>query len=183
MGSKKFTTAILFFICVLLGACSSDDDTMKTTYKTHKYKVAVVMEQGEQVRWERTAKWAMENIAEAQLDMKDRVELQLTFKSQDDADFEQYMQEVAEDTTVVAIVGPTTSACAEQMALQLGKRKTNNKPMITPSATQVEYQRRFSNVPYVWNMAESDIAQLGADVRHCQHVQKRIFTCDAALRR
>ena len=160
MGSKKFTTVILFFICVLLGACSSDDDTVKNTYKTHKYKVAVVMEQGEQVRWERTAKWAMENIAEAQLGMKDRVELQLTFKSQDDADFEQYMQEVAEDTTVVAIVGPTTSACAEQMALQLGKHKTNNKPMITPSATQVEYQRRFSNVPYVWNMAESDIAQL-----------------------
>ena len=118
------------------------------------------MEQGEQARWERTAKWAQENIAEAQRDMNERVELQLTFKSQDDADIEQYMQQVAEDTTVVAIVGPTTSACAEQMALALGKSKAGGKPMITPSATHVEYQRRFANVPYVWNMAESDIAQL-----------------------
>ena len=54
------------------------------------------------------------------------------------------MQQVAEDTTVVAIVGPTTSACAEQMALALGKSKAGGKPMITPSATHVEYQRRFA---------------------------------------
>lgn len=118
------------------------------------------MENGEQTRWERTAKWALENIAEAQHNMKDKVELQLIFKSQDDADILQYMQQIAEDTTIVAVIGPTTSACAEQMAMQLGKRKAYNKPMITPSATQVEYQRRFANVPYVWNMAESDIAQL-----------------------
>lgn len=56
--------------------------------------------------------------------MTDRVELQLTFKSQDDRDIKEYIQQLAEDTTVVAIVGPTTSACAEQMAVALGKRKT-----------------------------------------------------------
>ena len=52
------------------------------------------MEKGEQERWERTAKWALENIAEAQYGMTDKVELQLTFKSQDDSDIEQYMQQV-----------------------------------------------------------------------------------------
>ena len=62
------------------------------------------MEKGEQVRWERTARWAMENIAEAQRGMNQRVALQLTFKSQDDADINEYMQQVAEDTTIVAIV-------------------------------------------------------------------------------
>lgn len=147
-------------LCVVMAACSSSDDSSSPSVTTHTYKVAVIMEQGEQVRWERTAKWALENIAEAQHGMSERVALQLTFKSQDDADIEQYMQQVAEDTTVVAVIGPTTSACAEKMAIQLGKRKTYNKPMITPSATHVEYQRRFANVPYVWNMAESDIAQL-----------------------
>ena len=147
-------------VAALLASCSSDDSSSSPSVTTHTYKVAVIMEQGEQARWERTAKWAQENIAEAQRDMNERVELQLTFKSQDDADIEQYMQQVAEDTTVVAIVGPTTSACAEQMALALGKSKAGGKPMITPSATHVEYQRRFANVPYVWNMAESDIAQL-----------------------
>lgn len=118
------------------------------------------MESSEQARWERTAKWALENIAEAQRGRSEQVQLQLTFKSQDDSDIGQYMQQVAEDTTVVAVIGPTTSDLAVKMAIQLSKRKSYNKPMITPSATQVEYQRRFANVPYVWNMAESDIAQL-----------------------
>lgn len=147
-------------LLLMLSSCSSDDSSSSPSVTTHTYKVAVIMESGEQARWERTAKWALENIAEAQYGMTDRVALQLTFKSQDDSDIEQYMQQVAEDTTIVAVVGPTTSACAEKMAIVLSKRKTYNKPMITPSCTQVEYQRKFSTVPYVWNMAESDIAQL-----------------------
>jgi len=147
-------------LLLLLASCSSDDSSSSPSVTTRTYKVAVIMESGEQARWERTAKWAQENLAEAQRGMSERVALQLTFKSQDDADIEQYMQQVAEDTTVVAVIGPTTSTYAEQMALTLGKSKTGGKPMITPSATQVEYQRRFANVPYVWNMAESDIAQL-----------------------
>lgn len=160
MKSEKFITALSILFCLLLTACSSDDDASSTNGITHTYKVAVIMDKGEQTRWERTAQWAMENIAEAQIGMNQRVALQLTFKSQDDSDIDEYMLQVAEDTTIVAIVGPTTSAYAEQMAIQLGKRKTCNKPMITPSATQVEYQRRFAKVPYIWNMAESDIAQL-----------------------
>lgn len=148
---------LLLLLCV---SCTSDDSSSLPSGNKHIYKVAVIMESGEQTRWERTAKWALENIAEAQHNMQDKVELQLTFKSQDDADIHQYMQQIAEDTTIVAVIGPTTSACAEQMAIALGKRKAYNKPMITPSATQVEYQRRYANVPYVWNLAESDIAQL-----------------------
>ena len=159
LGNGVVGEAVLCLL-LLFAACSSDDSASSSSVTTHTYKVAVIMESGEQVRWERTAKWALENIAEAQHGMKDRVQLQLTFKSQDDSDIEQYMQQVAEDTTVVAIIGPTTSACAEKLATQLGKRTAFNKPMITPSATHVEFQRRFANVSYVWNMAESDIAQL-----------------------
>ena len=155
--SEKFATAMIAVCCLLLASCSSDDLLPSPSVTTHTYKVAVIMEKGEQARWERTAKWALENIAEAQRGMTDRVELQLTFKSQDDSDIAEYMRQVAEDTTVVAIVGPTTSACAEQMAQTLDK---HGKPMVTPSCTQVEYQRKFAAVPYVWNMAESDIAQL-----------------------
>ena len=167
VGGEAILLLLLFFI---FSSCSSDDDSSsKTTTRT--FKVAVIMESGEQQRWERTAQWALENIAEAQRlrvgdgtsgmrGMKERVELQLTFKCQDDSDIAEYMSQVAEDTTIAAIVGPTTSVYAEKMALALGKRKGYNKPMITPSCTQVEYQRKFANVPYVWNMAESDIAEL-----------------------
>ena len=158
--SEKWLRIAGLCLCAVMAACSSDDTSSSSSASIHTYKVAVIMESGEQARWERTAKWAQENIAEAQRGMNERVALQLTIKSQDDADILQYMQQVAEDTTVVAVIGPTTSDFAEKMAIQLGKRKAYNKPMITPSATHVEYQRRFANVPYVWNMAESDIAQL-----------------------
>ena len=162
MKAMSEIRSLTYILCLftLFVACSSDDDRSTIKPTIHTYKVAVIMESSEQARWERTAKWAQENIAEAQYGMKDKVALQLTFKSQDDADILQYMQQVAEDPTIVAIVGPTTSACAEQMALALDKSKANDKPMITPSATHVDYQRRFANMPYVWNMAESDIAQL-----------------------
>ena len=155
---NRAAIGIVLFICMMFVSCSFDDDSATTKIATHTYKVAVIMESGEHARWQRTAEWAMQNIAEAQHGMSERVALQLTFKSQDDSDIAEYMQQVAEDTTVVAIIGPTTSNMAEQMAMALSK--TGGKPMITPSATQVEYQRKYSNVPYVWNMAESDIAQL-----------------------
>ena len=157
---EKWICILGLSFCMILFSCSSDYDNPITGTATHTYKVAVIMESEAQERWERTAAWALQNIAEAQRGMSDCVQLKLTFKSQDDADLEQYMQQVAEDPDVVAIVGPTTSARAEQMAIQLGKSKTGGKPMITPSCTNVEYQRRFANVPYIWNMAESDIAQL-----------------------
>ena len=146
-------------LCAVMAACSSDE-TSSSHSTTHTLKVAVIMESGEQARWQRTSRWALENIADAQRGMADKVELQLTFKSQDDADLNHYIQQLAEDTTVAAIIGPTTSACAEQMAAALGSEMACIKPMLTPSATHVEYQRKYSALPYVWNMAESDIAQL-----------------------
>ena len=147
-------------LCAMLAACSSDDDTApKVTYTNHTYKVAVLMHKSEQARWESTAQWALQNIAEAQQGMTDRVQIELTFKDQDADDIADYMRQIAEDPEVVAIIGPTTSTRATQMALQLEKSKAD-KPMITPAATYVQYQRRFANVPYVWNMSESDITEL-----------------------
>jgi hypothetical protein len=156
VGGEAILLLLLFFI---FSSCSSDDDSSTRT-TTHTYKVAVLMHKSEQARWERTAQWAQQNIAEAQRGMTDKVQLELTFKDQDDEDIAEYMQQIAEDSSVVAVIGPTTSARAEQMAVALGKRKTYNKPMITPSATYVQYQRKFANVPYVWNLAESDITEL-----------------------
>ena len=146
-------------LCVMLVACSSDDDISTKKVTTHSYKVVVFMHASELSRWERTAEWALQNISQAQQGMTDRVKLELTFKNQDDADIAEYMKQIAEDPEVVAIIGPTTSGSATQMALQLDESKVN-KPMITPAATYVQYQRRFANVPYVWNMSESDITEL-----------------------
>ena len=144
----------------LFFSCSNDDGGSSTTAVRHVVKVAVLSDNGEQARWQRTAEWALKNMAEAQKGLPEQVELQLTFVDQDADDIDEKMRELAKDTTIAAIVGPTTSALAEKMASKLGTRKAWNKPMLTPSATHVEYQRKFSSVPYVWNMAESDIAQI-----------------------
>jgi hypothetical protein len=158
--NRQCRLAVYLLSLFLMAACTGETPSSPSSVTTHSYKVAVIMEEGEQVRWERTAQWALENIAEAQRGLKDIVELQLTFKSQDDADIDEYIQRVVRDSEIAAIVGPTTSACASKMALALSKEKVNDKPMITPSCTNVEYQRKYAGVPNVWNMAESDIAQL-----------------------
>ncbi len=158
--NRQCRLAVYLLSLFLMAACTGETPSSPSSVTTHSYKVAVIMEEGEQVRWERTAQCALENIAEAQRGLKDIVELQLTFKSQDDADIDEYIQRVVRDSEIAAIVGPTTSACASKMALALSKEKVNDKPMITPSCTNVEYQRKYAGVPNVWNMAESDIAQL-----------------------
>lgn len=160
MQKIRISNWLCLFLCAgMLLSCHTDDD-FPDGGTIHTCKVAVLMERGEQARWERTAAWALENIAEAQRGMKDQVKLELTFKSQDDADILQYMQQVAKDPEIAAIIGPTTSSMAEQMVVTLSKSKAGSKPMITPACTGVEYQRQFAGVPFVWNMAESDIAQL-----------------------
>ncbi len=144
---------VLLVLVLYLTACH--DDPPQHEGKT-TLRVAVLMQEQERQRWERTAAWAQENIRKAQQGMEHPVELQLTFHSQDDA---QYMVTLANDTNVDAIVGPTTSACATQLASLLTK---SNKPMLSPTATGVEYQRRFATKSNIWNMAECDIAELEA---------------------
>ena len=148
-----YVVAYAMFVALACIACIEDS----THIKTHQAKVVVLMQETEQQRWEETARWALQNIAIAQKDMDERVQLQLVFKNQDDEDVEEYIQQLVEEKEVMAVIGPTTSDCAMQVAMLLSKNKI---PMISPSATSVEYQRRFADVPYIWNMAESDIVQL-----------------------
>jgi len=148
-----------WMVLLFLSSCSDEEDSGQDNEVVNVCKVVVLMQEDERHRWERTALWAQQNIAEAQRGMNERIELQLIFKNQDDADLDAYLSQVIEDETVSAVIGPTTSARAGQVALKLGT-KAPTKPMITPTATNVEYQRRFASTDYVWNMAECDIAEL-----------------------
>lgn len=154
--------------CMAVLSCSEKDEAVTERQPAvHVYKVAVLLGHDDMERWQQTAKWALANIADAQQGMDSRVELQLSFHDQDAADVGDYMSQLVRDTTVHAIIGPCTSVRAEQMAGQLGDAVTLNygnaayrKPMISPTATDVEYQRKFSGTDYVWNMSECDISQL-----------------------
>ncbi len=154
-------------ILLMLG-CS--DDTVQTggrEQQTVTHKVAVIIGKNDIPRWSQTADWALQNLAEAQQGMDSKVSLQLEYKSEGDADIEDYMHAVANDTTYQAIIGPCDAKLAEKMAGYLGDaieqhygNDSYRKPMISPTATDVEYQRKFSGKDYLWNMAESDITQL-----------------------
>ncbi|MBR6856020.1 MAG: hypothetical protein IKM90_01095, partial [Bacteroidaceae bacterium] len=72
-------TAVLICSCV-----PEKDDSLSSSDRT--YKVAVLMHKSEQARWERTADFALRNIARAQRGMDNKIQLQLTFKDQDAPD-------------------------------------------------------------------------------------------------
>jgi len=153
-------------------SCQKDgDDDASASETISTYKVAVIVDDDDMANWQYTAAWALENLEEAQRGMKNKVRLELQFKKQNDADISQYMQQLAEDTTIAAIVGPSTSLRAEQMAEKLSEAimkwsdvKAYRKPMISPTASAVEYQRKFAKTDFVWNMTECDINHLEATV-------------------
>ena len=158
----RFTICFLLFLSVGLISCEDESSTIHQDKKT--FKVAVFCESDEMDRWQRMARWALKNITEAQQGLPTGVELQLQYYSQDATDVEIQMSKVAEDPEIVAIIGPTISEPAELMASKLVNRP---KPMITPSATLVDYQRKVSKYGFVWNMAESDIAEMEMLIACC----------------
>ena len=157
---KTIYLVLLQFVGLLVVSACSDNPNIVANTKCKVLKVAVFMNGDEKPRWESTAQWALDNISKAQQGLNNKIELKLVFFEQDKDNSEDYMQQIAQDSSFVAIIGPTSSKCAIKMAEKLSVKKEYHKPMISPSATKVHYQRRFANTSYVWNMAESDIAQL-----------------------
>ncbi len=167
MGNKITSYIFLFLAMLFLGAfslvsCSDDDDVSAThQQEVKKIRVAVFMDRVLEDRWKRTAEWANENLAKAQANLDCRIEIEPTFYIQNDnAALAKKVREVLADTTVDMIIGPTTSKKAVVAARILCENSERYKPMITPCATQTEFQRTYSNKPFIWNMAESYLAEL-----------------------
>ena len=90
----KLNKLYLIFILLLLG-CSVDEhlDVQQSQLKT--YKVAVIMPQSQQSRWERIANWARANISEAQKGLPMAVGLEIEWKDEDAADLKDYVRQIA----------------------------------------------------------------------------------------
>lgn len=155
---KDYSLLAMTAVVCALSACT-DSNSPSTSTETETLRVTVIMESREQEAWKQTAAWAIENISQAQQGMDMQVRLYLTFKSQDDADYDDYMRQLATDDNVDAVIGPTTTAAATRLASEMTR---TGKPMISPTATGVEYQRAFATRRNIWNMAECDIAELEA---------------------
>lgn len=145
----------LLFILLLLG-CTVDEHLDVQQPGLTTYKVAVIMPQSQQSRWERIANWAMANIADAQKGLPEAVGLKIEWKDEDAADLKDYVRQIAQDDTYIAIIGPSRSVNAEEVAALCYSQK---KCLILPIATSTEFQRINAAKGHVWNMVQSDITQ------------------------
>ena len=162
--SKPALLLIWMTVAILcLCGCSDNSASAKADAKTRKIRVAVMAKSSEMARWKRSAEWALENMEKAQDGLDQKVKLQLEFKNQDDADIDEYMENVAHDTDYAAVVGPTQSDKAYRMAELLQK---SEKPILSPKASNVEYQRFFANMPNLWNLVENDFMLIESAFSH-----------------
>ncbi len=144
-------------LCPLLMACSDDDDwSGSTSAETIKAKVAIVMPESEQMRWERVVDWALSSVHSAQSGLSKQLKIEVEWINEDDDSWVSYVEDVVADDDYKAIIGPQASTNAQKVA-QLCKKK--EKTLILPIATSSELQRLYAGCDYVWNLTESDITQ------------------------
>ena len=177
--SKPALLLIWVTVAILcLCGCSDNSASAKADAKTRKIRVAVMAKSSEMARWKRSAEWALENMEKAQDGLDQKVKLQLEFKNQDDADIDEYMEKVAHDTDYAAVVGPTQSDKAYRMAELLQK---SEKPILSPKASNVEYQRFFANMPNLWNLVENDFMLIESAFSHLASSFAAIFKNELEL--
>ena len=146
---------IVLVVLLVVGGCRDEEERPGADVK--EYGVVVLASEEDRWNLQETAEWCIQNIKRAQAGLDRQISLRVTFKNQADEDLTDYVNEIGKDDSVVAIIGPMKSIYAEEVAKAL---EESEKLMISPSATNFEYQRRFGGLDYVWNMAESDIAQI-----------------------
>ena len=143
------------FLAVFVG-CTKDDGFATKPVEVTTYKVAVIMPQSQQVRWERTLDWALANIKKAQKDLQQQVHLDVEWKDEEAADLSEYLSRVTQDEAYAAIIGPSTS---DKANLAAAACRSHEKTIILPIATSAEFQRINADRGYVWNLTESDVTQ------------------------
>lgn len=156
MKSKMNPLFIAIFMLSIFSGCLTEDFEKAGQQEVKQYKIAVVMPATGHERWERTASWALDNIRRAQAGLPSRIEMNIEWHDEYDDLSEEYFQEIASDESVVAMIGPISSANARKAAEIMVEIQ---KPLILPIASSTEFQRIFGGKDCIWNLVESDITQ------------------------
>ena len=174
---NSFVTVILLTITVLTGltACRQEADTIVRVSNVDAtvYKVAVVLPIGEnseyKTRFERTVKWALENLRSAQkliLAEGDTVavSLELEWHDEERENLDSLSSALAYREDVFLVIGPYYNENVDVMAKACSHV---NKPIIVPSASSEDVIRRYSVdkstttrlEPFLWSLCETDVSQ------------------------
>ena len=147
---KIYKIWFLLAAIVIMGSC---EDSHFEEEKVHrKIKIAVVLPQESYDRWERVMNFAQKNISEA-TDICPVFE----FYDENRTDLMNLAYELANDASIVSIIGCESDSNTEILAYQMSRLK-NPKPMFTFNTSQ-DIIRKYARMGFMWGFSESDITQ------------------------
>lgn len=143
---------IWFLLAAIAIMHSCDDPDFKDDKIQRRVKIAVVLPEESHDRWERIMKWAQKNISEA-TDICPVFE----FYDENRPDMMTLAYNLANDTSIVSVVGCEGDENTEILAYQMSRLK-HPKPMFTFNTSQ-EVIRKYARMGFMWGFSESDITQ------------------------
>ncbi len=167
MRSEKIVAVVLLAL-TLFTACKQEDDTIvyQKSRRWVEKTVAVVApmsaDAATKARFERTVKWFLGNLHQAQLHDTLCIDLKLEWHDELTEDLTRLGQELGEREDVMAVIGPFSN---DGVALLAPGCQQTHKPVIAPTATSEEIIRRFAvgtagvsnKEPFLWSLTETDI--------------------------
>lgn len=143
---------IWFLLAAIAIMHSCDDPDFKYDKVQRRVKIAVVLPEESHDRWERIMKWAQKNISEA-TDICPVFE----FYDENRPDIMTLAYKLANDTSIVSVIGCKSDENTEILAYQMSRLK-HPKPMFTFNTSQ-EVIRKYARMGFMWGFSESDITQ------------------------
>ena len=152
----------------LFTSCRSEDDKIEIVPARHwvEKTVAVVAPIGDaptKARLERTADWFLQNFREAQMHDTLAIDLKIEWHNELSEDLTTLSTKLANDSTVIAVIGPFSNEGVAQFAPACMKTQ---KPLIAPTATSEDIIRRYAvttsgqstnQSPFLWSLTETDV--------------------------
>ena len=152
---------ILLAAVCLLASCNGEK-TLNPDSKVEEItlNVDVILPPAILEQWNNSINWAQENIAKAQQTQKRRVKLNLRYHDEDTEDMDRLGYALthpeAGADTCHAILGPYHSDNAAEI---LKYARATRLPVLMPTCTSAELQRKNARNTYAWFFTESDITQ------------------------
>lgn len=138
-------------------ACSEDNNINQTSKNENIYRIAIIAPSEMKKQWQATADWAIANIEKAQESLTDHIKIEYIWYDESIMKQRDIVQQIANDPTLSAVIGPVYSDNASTMMSQCYK---SGMTLLLPTITSTELQRIYSGSENIWNMVQNDVAQL-----------------------
>ena len=161
---RIYKILLLIVAVVFVYSCNNRNREGMEEREERKIKIAVVLPESSYERWARIMDMAQKNISEA-TDIYPVFE----FYDEESHDIMTLAYELANDASIVSVIGCESDANTEVLAYQMSRLR-NPKPMFTFSSSE-DIIRKYARMGFMWGFSESDItkseiilAQIAADI-------------------